>query len=48
MQRSVPWDGLDDVSLGGDVTYGPLAHSCAAQTEDVAGRVEVRWVKLFT
>lgn len=37
VQRLVLGDGLDNVPLRGHVAYGPLAHSRAAQTKDVAG-----------
>lgn len=32
------WDGLDDFTIRGHMANGPLAHSGAAQTKDVAGR----------
>lgn len=31
-------DGLNDVSVTGHMANGPLAHSRAAQTKDIAGR----------
>lgn len=36
-------DGLNDVSVTGHMANSPLAHSCAAQTKDIAGKERDRF-----
>lgn len=38
VERCILRDGLDDVAFNCHVANSPLAHSCAAQTKDIAWR----------